>query len=904
MAAQPSKMLEKIEKKLKKPRDVQELASRMSSEFLSMLKNDGKFLTLLDFEESFLQEFVERAEQRLAESIEKSQSPFRISMIGTFSSGKTVTLCALLKKPRMLPSSNVPTSGNVVEIQIVPPGHADAANRMTCVLFSLAELEHMLRDYYEWLQRNDKVKLSAISPEEGFLRDKIVFLRSEVREVLRERWTQQQQKPSDQRSLKRLAHLYFILIAIDRYLGKYQENTAFKQAYTLTLPYAPDDEEAKNRLKTVSMLGMQWSVDMLHPEELERMADAFWQQTPQNFKQFSQDCESGQASQEALRALFPLYKRIILTQEMALPGGWGEIERLSVLDFPGLNSGSRRDVYLCLKELDAAHANMLFLRADLPNDEDIQELMNLIVEAKTHHVDLPDRVIPIINFFDAYRYGLQEFPEDDLDAKTPRKALQRVRDFFSKEDVAGVRQGFDVFDQRILGNLRLKGDWRYHLISPSAALDPTQLERDDQKFRRFYEDNKGIYGQLLGDVKSALSELKKDKANNRDEIAKCERLQDAIEAYLHDGGIEDLRTSLGETLREKGARLIVEDARVPLFDMLKEGEQTIIQKLREEDLEIDDPNAQTNINHQEHRTELIALWNEMKKLTETWISQGTRVEMKHKKEEGSERAPEYESPLELCQSQALDTVLRDDFWKPLRGIALPEQTTLKALGTRYAEMRKTLNAWTDRQLEETVAHTLEYLEKTPLHFDGHAVSFDELRNRLFNDYVENVSIGEADKRLLSEFFGLRSEKETLCKRLRERREQEMRIQQETSNARENDKPPFNEYAAFTWSPFEVMKIQRQMILTLQRCMTDQFGFYMSVFFDEFSQLMDKRVNDPEQSLNHHFERFAQPHDLFDQLAEIPEDEQDEATLSKKAQKKKAKEVAQTLLNVWNALLAA
>ena len=132
----------------------------------------------------------------------------------------------------------------------------------------------------------------------------------------------------------------------------------------------------------------------------------------------------------------------------------------------------------------------------------------------------------------------------------------------------------------------------------------------------------------------------------------------------------------------------------------------------------------------------------------------------------------------------------------------------------------------------------------------------------------------------------------------------MRIQQETSNARENDKPPFNEYAAFTWSPFEVMKIQRQMILTLQRCMTDQFGFYMSVFFDEFSQLMDKRVNDPEQSLNHHFERFAQPHDLFDQLAEIPEDEQDEATLSKKAQKKKAKEVAQTLLNVWNALLAA
>ena len=904
MAAQPSKMLEK---KLKKPRDVAELASRISSEFLSMLKKEErKFLRFFGFEESFIQEFVRQAEQLLAESIEKSQSPLRISMIGPFTSGKTITLCALLRKPRMLPSSIAPTSGNVVEIQIVPPGHADAANRMICVLFSLAELEHMLRDYYEWLQNNDKVKLSALPPEEGFLRDKIVFFRSEARDVLRERWTQQQQKPSDLRSLKRLAHLYFILITIERYLAQYQENTAFKQAYTLTLPYAPDNEDAKNRLKAVTILDMEWSVDMLHPEELERMADAFWQQTPQTFKQFSQNCENGQVSPEVLRALLPLYKRIILTQEMALPGGWGEIERLSVLDFPGLNSGSRRDVYLCLKELDAAHANMLFLLANRPTVEDAQDLMDLIAEAKTHNVDLADRIIPIINFFDAYPHGLQELREDDPDAKNPMKSLQRVRDFFAKQEVARLTRGFDVFDQRILGYLRLKGDWRYHLISPSAALDPAQVERDDQKFRRSYEENKGIYGQLLMDVKSALSELKKDKANNRDEIAKCERLQDAIEAYLNDGGIEELRTALGETLRTKGARLIVEDARVPLFDMIKEGEQKIIQKLREEDLEIDDPNAQTNIDHQEHRTKLIALWNEMTKLTSAWISQGTLVEMKHKKEGGSERATEYESPLELCQSQALDTVLRDDFWKPLQGIALPEQTTLKALGTRYAEMRKTLNAWTDKQLEETVAHTLEYLEKTQLRLDEHAASFDELREKLFNGYVENVSIAEADKRLLSEFFGLRSEKETLCKRLRERREKEMKIQQETSNAQENDKPPFNEYATFTWSPFEVMKIQRQMILTLQRCVMDQFGFYMSVFFDEFSQLMDKRVNDPEQSLNHHFKRFTQPHDLFDQLSEIPgnEDEQDEETMSRQAQRRKAKEVANTLLNTWNELLTA
>ncbi|MCP4351128.1 MAG: hypothetical protein GY795_37155 [Desulfobacterales bacterium] len=901
-----SKLATKLEKKLRKPKSVSDLAGQFKTEFLTILQEQGEFLEeQYDIENDEIQLLVNDAEEKLNESIEKSQAPLRVSMIGLFSSGKTVTLCSLLNKPRMLSSSITPTTGNVVEIQIVPPGQGEDSKQMKCVLFSQLELEAMLRDYYTWLAGKEKVKLSDLPEQPGFLRENINNLRLEVREKLRERWMQEAKEHSGFRSLTRLAHLYFILATIERYLLQYQEeNSDIKKSYMLSLPYDPENEEAENRLKSVTILAMEWDLNMLHPDKLDKLADTFWHHTPDTFSQLYDACENGNIRTEVLRALLPLYKRIILTEEMELPGGWGEIDRIAFLDFPGVDSGSRRDVYLCLKELDTAHTNMLFFLADRPTVSQAQDLTETIAEARTHTVNLSDRIIPVINFFDAYPHDFESVAPDDTD---PENALKRAEEFFAKEEVAGVERGFDIFE-RILGNLQLVRDWSYHLLTPVVGMDFEKLSPSEKKFRRDYEENLGNYGQLLKDIKAGKRELRKDKAGNKEKIAKYNRLQYALEAYTQDGGVGYLRETLGAVLRNKGARLIAEDARVPLIRTIERFEQEIISRLEDEDIEVDDDDAIEELEREEAKRNIIALWRQMETLTLDWTRQGERVTLEHKKDESSPYdEPVYISPLDLCESKVLERVLADKFWDALDTIAIPDDVQLSELAEGYRDMVKELDDWSDRALQDTIQHTLEKLEHTEILLEtDEKVSFHGLRTELFEKYVNKARLNDRDKISLElkNLFSLSSEKDTLYNRLQERRCKEEEQQRLIAQSADNAKVPFNENLTFSWSPFEVMKIQRQIIITLQRQITSRFAFYISIFFNEFCQVLKKRLDDPETSIDSYFKRYNITGNLFDQLAEIPsqEDQEGENDFSLFERRKKAKEVATKIMSIWETLV--
>ena len=56
------------------------------------------------------------------------------------------------------------------------------------------------------------------------------------------------------------------------------------------------------------------------------------------------------------------------------------------------------------------------------------------------------------------------------------------------------------------------------------------------------------------------------------------------------------------------------------------------------------------------------------------------------------------------------------------------------------------------------------------------------------------------------------------------------------------KVPFNENQDFNWSAIEVMKIQRQVILTLQRRVAHEFAFYTGTFPAEFQRQLNKIVS--------------------------------------------------------------
>jgi hypothetical protein len=186
---------DKITAKLKKlntpGRLIHFVSEQLRPDFLSLLQEQAELLPEEHGLES--QEIVRLAQPKLDQVIEKSQLPLRVSLIGVFTSGKTASLCALLNSPGLLPTAQRPTSGNVVEVNIVPRDKDEQQQppMMKCLLFSVVELEKMVRNYFEWLAAKfDQFQLPAgdILKQEGFLKAKLNTLLTHTQQQLMDAW--------------------------------------------------------------------------------------------------------------------------------------------------------------------------------------------------------------------------------------------------------------------------------------------------------------------------------------------------------------------------------------------------------------------------------------------------------------------------------------------------------------------------------------------------------------------------------------------------------------------------------------------------------------------------------------------------------------------------------------------
>ncbi len=901
-------------KKIKTPERLTEIAEKAKSNLLRTLEEESQWLgEVADLNETDLQNFIAGTKKQLDETIEKSRSPVRVSLIGPFSSGKTVTLCALLGQPNLLPRAAQPTSGNVVEVQIVPPGTSDKLNVINCTLFSPLELEDMLRDYYLFL-RSKRLDLKALPDTKGFLREQVNRLCQDVKEQLTEKRREYKKRTAGMghvsfEVLTNLAHLYFILVTIRRYFDSYP-NLTNPESLVLSIPYSPTDKSAQDRLVAVTMLDMQWGIDDFEPDLLADKVNKFWQHLPTSPADLKKHCEQGTIRTEALRALLPLYKRILLTQEMTLnDAGWGDIRRISFLDFPGVGSDNRRDTYLCLKELPLAHVNMLFFLANRPAAKEAQQLLEVIAEAKQHLTRLSDRIIPVVNFFDGYDRLPEAVSEEDGRADTVAKeqqALQRVQNFFSTERVSGVEEGFDVFDKSILGGLFPDGKaWDYYLLSPIASLNPQSLTEKEKGYIEAYNKQKDRYGQLLRDLKVAEKILKKDRTPTSNEaLKKYNRLLDALESYQQDGGIKRLREDLINLLKKDGFRLIVEDAAPALQTVLEQVEVDIIDKLAEVD--IDEQDAEEFVGDKKTREAVVTLWEQMEKLTAKWLPNAEWVVLQHQDPltKGS-REIKYISPLTLCETEVLKKVLSDGFWQEWanRWLVPPvgtQPTKLSELKTQYQKWEAELIAWGRTAIVVMIQQTLAKLDQHPLTLDlgtsEQTVSFTELREALFNDYVSKANeVVAAEENILKELFSLTSLQQELRSAMEDLKDSSAPSQEA------NTKVPFNEDLQFNWAPVELMKIQRQVILTLQRRIASDFAFYMSVFFQEFGRLLDQRTRQKNTSQR---QQFEQPGGLFDKLARIRQSTGElvqKDSLTRRERRQKAREGVAKIRNAWEEL---
>jgi len=326
----------KLARKAKKPIQLTNIAKTLEDEILSHLDetNIELFDDVYGIPVESSQRLVTQIKPLLAETIEKSQSPLKVSLIGPFSSGKTISLCALLNQPNLLPRSSQPTSGNVVEIQIVPNHQVEQTKFMRCHLFSIMQLEDMLRDYYTYLKANYINDLKTL-PENNFLREKIHILCKDIHDLLETKWTEHKQgiMRFPFRGLTHVAHLYFILLTIRNYMQKY-DSVGNSEILEFQLPYDANAKQSKEWLISVTMLDMQWSLSQMNPDSLEEKVAKLTNTLPDDINDLKQIAVDGEIKNETLRALLPLYKRIILTQTLDIED-WEGIERITFLDFPG-----------------------------------------------------------------------------------------------------------------------------------------------------------------------------------------------------------------------------------------------------------------------------------------------------------------------------------------------------------------------------------------------------------------------------------------------------------------------------------------------------------------------------------------------------------------------------------------
>lgn len=601
---------------------------------------------------------------------------------------------------------------------------------------------------------------------------------------------------------------------------------------------------------------------------------------------------------------------------------WTGTERITFIDFPGTGSDNRRDVYLCLKKLPEAHVNLLFFSANRPTIAQAQPLIDIIMEAKQHLKQLANRLIPAINFFDNYA-ELPAEVDDAQEANRPdaqQRAWQRVQDFFSKQqvdNVDGLKVGFDVFDRSILGQLftNQKDDWNYFLLSPVVSIDDSLLTDKEKAYLSTYQNQKARYGQLLQDLKTSRKYLKtQDKQKYASEIDKYDRLKEALDAYQEDGGIGFLREELIDKLKENGLNLILEDARPPLQNCLRQLDSELITRLRE-DVDLDDLGNQSEdaIDNKEARDRVIALWEKMHVLTTQWVSSG-QIRFMHRGHQITEPRDQTDNesvdPLKLCEAQVLRTVLEDDFWQAWaqRWIAPADNqpTPLTDLVERYHELEATLKTWATQAIQQTLTDTLERLDQEELEIEiaGQKVcaSFKSLRDSLEQDYLRSDKLEPAEKASLRNWFSLTSLTDKLGAQL------EMLKQQQNSLDFGNNKVPFNENQDFNWSAVEMMKIQRQVILTLQRRVAHEFAFYTATFPAEFQRQINNRFHDRNNSLDKFKEAECSiTGGIFDSLADIPLSEEgaeqkEVDEMNRREKRKKAEEKAALILKAWDKLL--
>lgn len=819
----------KIEKGRISRGDIQELADTLDEQcYQKLAANQNLLKEHLGIQ---VMDILEKAGPYLKQGKIKIQEPLKVALVGEYSTGKTTALKALFRLPKgyRLPADKAkPTTGNVTEIRVHFSGtqHPDFFSQCSAVLFDHDTIEVMLMDYYKALNSENYGLL--------LIQEKILVqletLKSDVRNLLKNKHNQLNGPHSDNEGYSKLSAFFRLLLTIDHYKKRFG---AFPDpSNQVSLLFNANHSGFENRLGKLIILPSEED-PIASPEKIEQQLASNWQKVPETLNSLVEACTNGSLDLEALRAIFLLVSRVILNVESKIQPEFQELDCISFLDFPGLGSANFRDKWLCKHEMKTAHLNLFFISGEKPALNVAYELLRIIAEDKGDKTI--ERIIPVINQFDLYdnKHIPQESPENM--EENWHEALNRLEQFWAFQQYGDETTGFVDFI-RFLEALRLKKQ-SYQLISAFNGIDHPDSGDQDTAAKKYFNRLFPRYKSLLKDIDRIMDHSKELNEEQKKHLGDWEYLSRALNAYVSpeaDGGISPFRQFLFAELSTKGIKMVCKDA----LDSIEKFTQII-----EDDLIIELKNVTENNYISDEELEKIRTkdqirhqWSELIHIYGT--QNNFRQELVVKKTPFFPNASKPVFLSDLAWRYTLNEVLKMPIWHSFLAKEQQEKRIpLSELNNHYKELMKNQIDWMYEQLTQSINDTLEIKENEKIKNQNEETSIID-KQRFFSVFdLEKEELNLKDREKIFKFLFPKRNNESLSKKIIDafRNSQQFR----TSSSH----PPFDPDGVTLGSPIEIMKLQRQMILTIQSRFSEIISFFNSEFFWQIDQLFTKKGDD-------------------------------------------------------------
>jgi len=459
---------------------------------------------------------LSQARELLQRGMELADAPLRMALVGEFNSGKTLLLNSVLDSTDIFPSLLQPTTGNVLEVRVSLRAEERPAEikKATISFFNQFEVDNILDAYLKDLRNQG---LEGLPTKVGM--DELDKLEKLLCKKFQE--------------LSAVNIKYAILAAIEYIicLNCNRQLVCREERISCSLPIDLIPAALTLSARPDLSKGIQ-SICSIFRQMYEKTGDKVIEKV----------------SSSNLKSVFPMVRRVVVdVSAWHVPFGLKDADSttLAFLDFPGLGAegSSARDTYLCMTEIRDAHAVLILFNGSNPGGSGASIMTSLFQKAGKLSIE---RTIVVVNRFDEFH---------------PLPSEQTVETYYAHEQ-EGTTVGFSTIlvpAKNLLSSSKL----RLYICSALCYLFDEKSRRPNWNFgnAKWFNDSKRqaaytLYKRCQEDFGKLIHEVSQSKTVTPDH----KMMKAGLERYLDGGGVPQLRQDLVAFAKDRGEKLIREDA--------------------------------------------------------------------------------------------------------------------------------------------------------------------------------------------------------------------------------------------------------------------------------------------------------------------------------------------------------